>query len=237
MVIYPHENVADDDKVNILVKFNGESIDATGVSRQLFNADGGIYNNSNRISTTPFSGKIDTSKLAGGADLAATQITAVQGYGITLNKNFDVDSAVDLTSGSTTRAAKKAAKKAAKAAKSAAKATKKTGEKATTETPVVQEIAEQVAEIAELTEIADLAEMTEIAELEKLTATDQVAMILPKTANVEAVQVPVQTVQVEEVSPVASAAAPRSNVALWIMLCAFMIAGCAVVVMKKRVQK
>ncbi len=200
--IYVWNNIA---QADVKLVINGNSID-------IFPASNGGGNH-NRISTTPFSGKIDTSKLAGGADLAATQITTVQGYGITMNKSFDVESAIDLNSGSTTRAAKKAAKKAAKAAKSAAKATKKTGEKTTTETPVVQEIAEQVAEIAELTEIADLAEMTEIADVEKLTASDEVAMILPKTANVESVQVHVVegpvTVQAEETVP-APAAHPKA---------------------------
>ena len=85
-------------------------------------------------------------------------------------------------------ASAKTKKKAAKAAKAAAK-----------QTPVVQEIAAQVEEIAELTEIA---EITEIAELATPVAKDQLAMVLPKTANTKQIetQVSVETSLVETTS-------------------------------------
>ena len=144
------------------------------------NGEGG-GTNPNRISTSPFSGNIDTSALTGGSAPAAAQ-----GPGITINNNMNFEvPAVVAGSAGTSRAAKKAAKKAAKAAKAAAK-----------QTPVVQEIAAQVEEIAELTEIA---EITEIAELATPVAKDQLAMVLPKTANTKQIetQVSVETSLVE----------------------------------------
>lgn len=147
------------------------------------NGEGG-GTNPNRISTSPFSGNIDTSALIGGSAPAAAQ-----GPGITINNNMNFEvPAVVAGSAGTSRAAKKAAKKAAKAAKAAEK-----------QTPVVQEIAAQVEEIAELTEIA---EITEISELATPVAKDQLAMVLPKTANTKQIetQVSVETSLVETTS-------------------------------------
>ncbi|MBO4639703.1 MAG: Ig-like domain-containing protein, partial [Treponema sp.] len=87
MIIYPHD-VEDADKGNILVKFNGENIDATGVSAQIFGDGGnggGNGGNGNRFSTTFTPGSFDTSAIAGSRDLAATQISSI-GRGIIMNK-------------------------------------------------------------------------------------------------------------------------------------------------------
>lgn len=86
-------------------------------------------------------------------------------------------------------ASAKTKKNIAKTAKATAKATVKP----TKQTPVVQEIAAQVEEIAEITEIAELA--TPVAK-------DQLAMVLPKTANTKQIetQVSVETSLVETTS-------------------------------------
>ena len=176
----------------------------------------------NRISaTSAFSGLIDTSKLAGGRDLAATQITTM-GRGIIMNKDFDVvysfaDASTDEIP-ALTKVAKKAAKKAAKQAKATAKTTEKATAKKATETVV-----EAVVEVAELP----------VEELAAPVPEDAVAMLLPQTANTKQTepQASVSATLVDTAAPTTADEAPQNNLVLKLVIALVVLVLCGAFVL------
>ena len=151
--------------------------------------------NGNRISTSAFSGYIDTTKLAGTRDLAATQISTVPGRGIIMNKDLSTTYTTGETSG-LTRAAKKAAKKAAKQAKAAEKAAKvsKLNSKAVEETPVVQEIVSQIEDLGITDAFVDSVVLEDLPVSEQIIKED----ISQVTAKTDFVMSPVEKVEIAD---------------------------------------
>ena len=205
----------------IVIKAIDDLGNAITVKEYQFTVDNSIQISQNKISTaSAFSGLIDTSKLAGARDLAATQISAAQSSGIKLNKDIESGSVADgLVKNA--KVSKKAAKKAAKAAKAAAKATAK----AAKEAPAVQEIELQDAFVDSV--------VNENIPISEQIIKDDIYQITAKTEFVMGGIEPGETNE-SIVSAIAQEENSSSKTALWIVLCALCAAAAGLVVCLKK---
>lgn len=143
----------------------------------------------NKFSSGLFTGLLDTSKIVSSGDLAASQISAMSGRGIIMNKDLEATYISSSTTGQS-----RAAKKAARAAKKAAKKAEKASAKTVKEKPLVQEFASQIEDLGITEAFVDSVVLEDLPLSEQIIKED----ISQVTAKTDFVMSPIEKVEIAD---------------------------------------